>query len=135
MQLSPADDASGDFHERLVYGREAFEPDSQASEVVQPCEGALDDPPGLSKATAVRLTPTGDLRGDAGSVQWFAIFVVIVAAIGLHDDRLGQRPSPLATNGPDGLDEGQQLGNVVAVGAREDQRERDALRFGHEVVL
>jgi hypothetical protein len=29
----------------------------------------------------------------------------------------------------------QWLGNIVTVGAREDYRERDALRFGDEVVL
>ncbi len=68
-------------------------------------------------------------------MQRLAIFVVIVAAIGLHDDELRQWLASLATNGWCGLDEGQQLGDVVAVGAREDQRERDALRFGQEVVL
>jgi hypothetical protein len=28
-----------------------------------------------------------------------------------------------------------ELGDIVAVGARQDERERDALRFGNEVVL
>jgi hypothetical protein len=28
-----------------------------------------------------------------------------------------------------------KLGDIVAVGARQDYRERDALRFGNEVVL
>ncbi|KVT62258.1 hypothetical protein WK53_23375 [Burkholderia ubonensis] len=61
--------------------------------------------------------------------------VVIVAAIGPHDDRCGQWPSPLATNGRDGFDQRQQLGDVGAVGAREDRHERDALRFGNEVAF
>lgn len=69
-------------------GRKAFDPNAQSPEVVQSCEGPLDAPPGLSKATAMRLAAAADLRGDAGSVQWLAIFVVIVAAIGLHDDGL-----------------------------------------------
>lgn len=30
------------------------------------------DTPSLSGATAVRLTATGDLCGDVGSVQWLA---------------------------------------------------------------
>ncbi len=83
----------------------------------------------------MRFAPTGDLRSNARSVQWLAIFVVVVTTIGLHDDGRGQWPSTLATNGRDGLDQGQQLGDVVAVGACEDQRERNALRFGSEVVL
>ena len=82
MKLSPEDDASRDLDERFVDGREAFEPD------VQPCEGVRDDPAGLAEATAVRLAAKGDLRGDAGSVHWLAIFVVIVATIGLYDDGL-----------------------------------------------
>ncbi|CAN0622683.1 conserved protein of unknown function [Burkholderia multivorans] len=134
MKLSPADDARGDFHERLVYGGEAFESDAQASEVVKPCEGTLDDPSGLAETTAVGLTPTGDLRGDADSVSWLAIFVAILSAIGLHDDRLGHGASPLAANGRDGFDQRQQPGDVVAVGGREDQHKRDAPRFGHASV-
>ncbi|MBN3786526.1 hypothetical protein G3N94_06400 [Burkholderia sp. Ac-20353] len=48
----------------------------------------LFDPTGLSKVVAIRLTTPGNLRGDVGSVQWHAIFVVVLAVIGLHDDRL-----------------------------------------------
>ena len=86
--MSPANDAGGDFHERLVYGGEALEPNAQASEVMQPREGVLDDPPGLAKAAAVGLSPTCDLRSNTGSVQGLAIFVVDVTAIRLHDDGL-----------------------------------------------
>ena len=86
--MSPANDAGGDFHERLVYGGEALEPNAQASEVVQPREGALDDPPGLAKAAAVGFSTACDLRSNTGSVQGLAIFVVIITAIDLHDDGL-----------------------------------------------
>jgi hypothetical protein len=88
LKVSPADDAGGDFHERLVCGGKALESNAQASEVVQPREGALDDPPGLAEAAAVGLTTACDLRGDTGSVQGLTIFVVVVTAIGLHNDGL-----------------------------------------------
>ncbi|AOK46144.1 hypothetical protein WT60_04215 [Burkholderia sp. MSMB617WGS] len=68
--------------------REAFEPDAQSPEIVYPCEGTLDDPASLAKAAAVRLSTASDLSSDTGSAQRFAIFVVVVAAIGLHDDGL-----------------------------------------------
>ncbi|AOJ04859.1 hypothetical protein WS70_24205 [Burkholderia mayonis] len=95
------------FHERLVYDRKAFEHDAQTLEVVQPCEGALDNPSCLAKATSVWLAATGDLRSNTGSVRWLAIFVMVVATIGLHDDRLRRWPSPFATDGRDRLDEWQ----------------------------
>lgn len=65
-----------------------FEPDAQSPEVVQPSEGTLNNPPGLAEATAVWLATAGDLRGDADSVKVIGVFVVIVAAIGLHHDGL-----------------------------------------------
>lgn len=112
-----------------------FETDTQAAEVVQPGVGALNDPAGFAQATAVRFATPGDLGGDAGGVEWPAILVVVVTAVGLDDDGLGQRSAPLAADGWNGLDQGQQLRDVVAVGAGQDCRERDALRFGDEVVL
>lgn len=60
---------------------------------------------------------------------------MIVAAVALHNGRFGQRPASLAANGRDGLDERQQLSDVVPVCAGQDQREGDALRFGNKVVL
>ncbi|MGF6664089.1 hypothetical protein QF000_005757 [Paraburkholderia atlantica] len=135
LQVSPTDDAGGDFHGRLVYDCEAFEPDAQAPKVVQPREGVLDDAPELADPTSVRFAPTGDLRSNAGSMQWPAIFVVVVSAIGLHEDGLRQLLSPLATNGRDGFNQTLQLRDVVAVGACEDQCGPDALCFGDEVAL
>lgn len=112
-----------------------FEADAQAAEVVQPGVCALDDPAGFAQATAVRFAAPGDFGGDASGVQRPAVLVVVVAAVGLDDGGLGQRSAALAADGWDGLDQGQELGNVVAVGAGQDRRERDALRFGDEVVL
>jgi hypothetical protein len=114
---------------------QSFEADAQAAKVVQPGMGALDDPTGLAQAAAVRFATPGNLGGDAGCVQWPAILVVVVTAVGLDDDRLGQRSPPLATDGRDCFDQRQELRDVVAVGAGQDRRERDALRFGDEVVL
>lgn len=71
-----ADDAGRNFYNRLVYGGETLEPDAQSPEAVPPCEGALDDPDGsrLSHCRAAR------------NVQWPAIFVVVVASVGLQTD-------------------------------------------------
>jgi hypothetical protein len=60
---------------------------------------------------------------------------MIVAPVTLNDAGLRKRPTALASNGWDGVNQWLKLGNIVTVGAREDYRERDALRFGDEVVL
>jgi len=48
---------------------------------------------------------------------------------------LRERSAALAGNRRDGVNQWVKLGNIVTVGAREDYRERDALRFGDEMVL
>ena len=60
---------------------------------------------------------------------------MIVAPVTLNDAGLRKRPTALASNGRDGVNQWVKLGNVVTVGTREDYRERDALRFSDEVVL
>jgi len=60
---------------------------------------------------------------------------VIVAPVTLNDAGLRKRPAAFASNGRDGVNQWMKLGHIVAVGTREDYRERDALRFGDEVVL
>ena len=134
-QLPPADDAAGDLEKGFVDDSQALEADAQSPKAVQPANGALDDPAGLAQPTAVRLPAAGDLSLDTRRVQGATVLVVIVAAIGLYESRLRQRSAALAADGRDRLDQGEKLGDVVAVGAGEDHRERDALRFGNEVVL
>lgn len=115
--------------------RQSLEADAQSPKVVQPTQSALDDPTGLSQTAAMRLAAARDLGGDARRVEWPAVLVVVVAAIGLHEPRFRQRSAALAADWRDRLDQREKFGDVVAVGAGEDYRERDALRFGNEVVL
>jgi hypothetical protein len=60
---------------------------------------------------------------------------VIVAPIALNDTRLRKWPAALAADRRDSVNQRVKLGDIVAVCAGEDYRERDALRFGDEVVL
>jgi hypothetical protein len=60
---------------------------------------------------------------------------VVVAPVALNDPRFRQRPSTFAADRRDCIDQWLELGDVVAIGACQDDRERDALRFGDEVVL
>lgn len=60
---------------------------------------------------------------------------MIVSPVALNDTGLRKRPAALACNGRNGVNQHVKLGDIVAVCAGEDYRERDALRFGNEVVL
>ncbi|SAK99762.1 hypothetical protein AWB83_06141 [Caballeronia ptereochthonis] len=63
------------------------------------------------------------------------MFVVVVASVTLNDPMLRQGAATLAADGRDSLDQRLKLSDVVAVGAGQYHRERDALRFGDEVML
>ena len=60
---------------------------------------------------------------------------MIVAPVALNNAGLRKRPAALASNGRDGVKQCVKLGNIVTIGASEDYRERDALRFGDEMVF
>jgi hypothetical protein len=60
---------------------------------------------------------------------------VIISPVTLNDAGLRERPTALSSDGRDGVNQGVKLGDIVAVGAGENYRERDALRFGNEVMF
>jgi hypothetical protein len=53
----------------------------------------------------------------------------------LNDPGFRKRAARFAGDARDGVNQRVKLGDIVAVGASEDYRERDALRFCDEVVL
>jgi hypothetical protein len=60
---------------------------------------------------------------------------VVIAAVGADLIRALAGPPAAAAHRRDGLDEGHELGDVVAVPAGQRHRQRDAVRFGDQVVL
>jgi hypothetical protein len=78
---------------------------------------------------------TRDLRLDPAATQLAPVFVVVVAAVG--GDTLGPPPrsTDLAAHRRHSFHERDQLGDVVAVAARERPGERDPGRVDQEVVL
>ena len=63
--------------------------DEESFVVVQPGEGALDDPAHPAEAGAVLGLAMSDLRFDVAGAEFAAVFVVVVAAIG--GDPVGRR--------------------------------------------
>ena len=109
--------------------------DEQPLEVMEPGEGALDDPAGTAEAGAVPGLATRDLRADAASAELAPVFVVVVAAVGGETLGPSARPARLAAYGRDPLDERNQLGDVVAVATGESPGERDPARIDQEMLL
>ena len=109
--------------------------DEESLVVVEPGEGALDNPARAAKAGAVLGLAPGDLGFDPALPELTTVRVVVVTAIGGQPLGPPARPADPARHGRDGVDERDQLGDVVAVAARERPGERDPARLDQEVVL
>ncbi len=109
--------------------------DEQPLEVVQPGEGALDDPADTAEAGAVVGLAPRNLGADAAPAQLAPVLVVVIGAIG--EQPLGPLPraATLARDRLDAVDQRQQLGDVVSVAARERDREQGAGGVAEQVVL
>jgi hypothetical protein len=109
--------------------------DEQPFEVVEPGEGALDDPAGAAEPGAVFGLAAGDLGLDSSLSELATVLVVVVAAVG--GDALGSaaRAADASCDWRDAVEEGDQLGDVVAVAAGECPGEWESARVDQEVVL
>ena len=81
------DQADGEAEEGFVHVVASFPADAQASEAVQPGDGAFDDPAEGAQAGAVWLAAFGDRGADAALAEEPSVRVVVVAAVG--EERVG----------------------------------------------
>ena len=109
--------------------------DEQPAAVVEPGEGALDDPPLTTQAGAVLGLAAGDDRLDAEPPDEAAVLVVVVAAVGDQQLRPTAWPTDTATHRWHSVEQLQQLGHVVAVAAGERPGQRDAAAVYEQMVL
>jgi hypothetical protein len=99
--------------------------DKQSFELVQPGEGALDDPAVAAEPGAVFGVAACDLGFDAALAELAAAARVVVGAVAGDTVRPPARPADLAAHRRHSVNERDQLGTVVAVAARERPGERD----------
>jgi hypothetical protein len=109
--------------------------DEQASTVVEPGEGAFDDPAVAAESGAVLGLAAGDDRLDAALPDVAAVVVVVVAAVGDQRPRPASWTADAAADGRHSVEQSEQLGDVVAVAAGERPGERDAAAVYEQVVL
>ena len=113
----------------------AFPADAKAAEAVQPGEGALDHPPVSIKPGAVSGATSGDGGHDAAIADLVAVDVVVVAAVGEERVALTAGSADSAADGRDRIEQRDQPGDVVAVAAGQQDRERGAVPVGDQMAL
>jgi hypothetical protein len=99
--------------------------DQQSAAVVQPGEGALDDPAVAAEPGAVLGQAASDQRLDAPLANELPVAVVVVAAVGDQRSRPAAWAADAAADGRYTVEQREQLRDVVAVAARERPGERD----------
>ena len=109
--------------------------DEETAAVVEPGEGALDDPALAAHPGAVSALAASDYRFHAELPDEPAVLVVVVAAVSDQGPRPAAWPSGPASDGWHPLEQFDKLGDVVAVAARERPGERDPAAVYEEVVL
>jgi hypothetical protein len=109
--------------------------DEQPLEVVQPGEGALDDPPHTAEPGSVLGLAAGDLGRDPELAQQVPVLVVVVAAVGGDPVGTPSWSADRAAHRRHALEERDQLRDVVAVAAGERPGERDPGRVYEKVML
>ena len=135
MQPPVADEAAGEGEEGLVDLVAAVVADEESFVVVQPGEGALDDPADAAEAGAVLGLAMSDLRFDVAGTKFAAVLVVVVATVGGDPVGASAWPADLAAHGWHPLDQRHQLCDVVAVAAGDRPGERDPGRVYEKVML
>lgn len=109
--------------------------DAEPLELVQPGEGALDHPAHLAQSGTVGDAASGDQRLDTALPQQAAVLVEVVASVGIQTPGLATRASPLAADRRDGVEQGQELGDVVPVAASQRDSERGSVTVDDQVML
>lgn len=129
------DQAAREFQEGFVDVGSTFPADTKSFEAVEPGEGALDHPSVGTQAAPMRCAAAGDDGQDQTGSDLVAVGVVVIAAVREYRLRLVARPPGPAADWWDGIEQGHELGDIVAVAAREDDGERGAVSVGDQVVL
>jgi hypothetical protein len=111
-------------HEGEVLIRVTLPAGAKPSELVQPGEGALHDPALGAKAGAVLLATPGDQRLDAAGSQLAAVLVVVIASVGEQTIGATAGTADPAGDRRDAVDQWEELGDVVAITARQRDRQR-----------
>src|SRR5215471_940651 len=112
-QPSPADDGAGEAEEGFVDVVADLPAHAQPAEPVQQRDGLLHHPAVGAQPRTVFGAAAGDHRGDAFLADPLAVFVVVIAAVGVEAVWALAWAAAPAPHRRDRLDQGHELGDVV----------------------
>ena len=135
VEPSEADEAAAEGEEGFVDVGAAFVADEQSFHLVEPAEGAFDDPAVAAEAGAVAVVAVGEHGCDPALAERLPMLVGAVAAVA--EQHFGSPPWSAGEAGDrrHTVEQRQQLGDVVAVAAGQRPGQRCPVRVGQEVVL
>lgn len=109
--------------------------DAEPFELMQPGEGALDDPSSLAQPGAVRGATAGDLGCDPASPDEAPVLVEVIAAVGEQPPGPLPGPAAQAANVRYGVQQRHELGDVVTVSAGQSDGEWGSVPVDDDVVF
>ena len=109
--------------------------DPQTPVLMQPADDTLDDPARLAESAPTRGVALRQHRLDVALPQLGLLGFRAVRPVALDACRTEARSPALAPKGRDRIDQREELGEVVSIRTSERDHQRDALRFGEDVVL
>lgn len=113
----------------------AIKANAKPTEVMEPRVSPLYHPPEFAQTTAMFSSTPCDHWPDATITQALAMRVGVVAAIGVNDFRLADRTAAHAADRRDGIDQRQQLSDIVTVRSGQYQANRYPVGVYEDVVL
>jgi hypothetical protein len=131
----PADEAAREREEALVDVVAAVGADQESAPVVEPGEGAFDDPAVAAEAGAVLGLAPRDDRLHASLPKEPPVPVVVIAAVGDQRPWSASWATDSAADGRHPVEQLEELRDVVAVAAGQRPGERHTTAVYEQVVL
>jgi len=102
---------------------------------MQPRQTTFDHPAVPAEAASVLCAATGNDRNDPALSQFFPVRIRVVASVRIGRVRAALRPAGLSRHRWYGINQGDQLSDVVAVGRRKNGGQWNAVGVRKQVVL
>jgi hypothetical protein len=109
--------------------------DIQPAKAVEPRHRAFDDPACAPQATAVVRPPSGQVRLNAAPLEFIAMRLRVVRPVPLDQLWFSDGAAGPSAQRRHGVDQREQLRDVVLVGAGQRRDERNPLRVGENVMF
>lgn len=133
--MVPADFDTTNSQESIVDVITSLIADAKTPILVQPRETTFYNPPINPKTTAVVGASSSQYGLDTPSAKLLAVWFTVVTSITQHRSWPSKGPADLARNSWNVIDQGQQLGNIVTVGAGQSHYQRDTIGISHHMVF